>query len=337
MYDGATATIKLNPGTSPYFSLGSAGYPTAVATGIGIWMGDDSGTYKFRVGDPSGTQLRWNGSQVDIGVLTAEHIELTGSAITIKDNTTQRFKVDGDVITIGPGAGTGNDYITMDPTNGFEIFANNTLTFRAYANGSIQIGPTGASQANVYFDVSTGRMNFRAATGTAQAYVDTDGTIKAGGGAVQLSTAGMKLYHVTVHDSRAYVRWYAAIGGVESLNIVGDILGGSTEYGGYITAPNTTGDLNEINLLCAAQPSRSSAQFTLSNAGSIAFYVGGNQKFYVGNTGNLTIPGAFTGGSSGQFVISSSGGITASNTLAVSVYNNASQSLTNGSWTTHSI
>jgi hypothetical protein len=52
LYDGSTNTVKIDP-TVPSFAMGST-LPSAFGTGTGIWMGKDSGTYKFRVGNPSG-------------------------------------------------------------------------------------------------------------------------------------------------------------------------------------------------------------------------------------------------------------------------------------------
>lgn len=48
---------------------------TAYGTGNGVWMGDDGGTYKFRVGNPSGQRVAWNGSALEIrGSLNADDI-----------------------------------------------------------------------------------------------------------------------------------------------------------------------------------------------------------------------------------------------------------------------
>ena len=59
MWDGATNVIKLDR-TAPSFALGSP-VPSAYGTGVGVWMGKDT-SYKFRVGDPAGGQLAWDGS-----------------------------------------------------------------------------------------------------------------------------------------------------------------------------------------------------------------------------------------------------------------------------------
>jgi len=70
LYDSGTEAIYLDPST-PAFLLGNP-LPTNFSTGAGVWMGNDSGTYKFRVGDPSAQQISWDGSALEVtGSLTA--------------------------------------------------------------------------------------------------------------------------------------------------------------------------------------------------------------------------------------------------------------------------
>jgi hypothetical protein len=65
LWDGSTNVISLVPGSAPYFSLGNPA-PTTYASGTGVWMGDDSGTYKFRVGNPAGSRLTWDGTTLAV-------------------------------------------------------------------------------------------------------------------------------------------------------------------------------------------------------------------------------------------------------------------------------
>jgi hypothetical protein len=66
MYDASTAVFYINP-AGPYLGLGSP-LPTAFAGGnAGLWAGKDTdGTYKLRIGNPTGNRLTWNGSQLSI-------------------------------------------------------------------------------------------------------------------------------------------------------------------------------------------------------------------------------------------------------------------------------
>lgn len=64
LYESGTLRLRLDPSV-PSFALG-ASVPSAYGTGTGVWMGNDSGTYKFRVGDPSGDLMAWNGSSLSL-------------------------------------------------------------------------------------------------------------------------------------------------------------------------------------------------------------------------------------------------------------------------------
>ena len=60
LYDtGGTETLRLNP-NGPYLAIGNA-LPTGPdAGGDGLWVGDEGGTYKLRLGNPTGTARRWD-------------------------------------------------------------------------------------------------------------------------------------------------------------------------------------------------------------------------------------------------------------------------------------
>lgn len=68
LYDGANNTALLSAGANnnaPSFAMGSP-LPTAPLTNTGIWMGLSDGAYHFRVGDPTGQRLHWNGSSLTV-------------------------------------------------------------------------------------------------------------------------------------------------------------------------------------------------------------------------------------------------------------------------------
>ena len=77
LWDGATQTVKINHAT-PSIALGNP-LPTAYGTGAGIWMGKDT-SYKFRVGDPSGGQLAWDGTTLKAGGWSIGATALTDTA-----------------------------------------------------------------------------------------------------------------------------------------------------------------------------------------------------------------------------------------------------------------
>lgn len=62
---------------------------TAYGTGTGIWMGQDSGVYKLRIGNPSGNRLQWDGTALNIvgsgtftGTVSATAGDIGGNTIT---------------------------------------------------------------------------------------------------------------------------------------------------------------------------------------------------------------------------------------------------------------
>jgi hypothetical protein len=64
LYDGANIVYKVDHSV-PSYALGSS-IPTAFDSGVGVWAGNDSGTYKWRVGDPSGRRAQWTSTDFEI-------------------------------------------------------------------------------------------------------------------------------------------------------------------------------------------------------------------------------------------------------------------------------
>jgi hypothetical protein len=81
LVDGSTVTVKLDPSV-PSFALGNP-LPSAYGTGVGVWMGKDSGAYKFRVGDPAGGKIAFDGTTVTAAGWTLTATALTGGSVTI--------------------------------------------------------------------------------------------------------------------------------------------------------------------------------------------------------------------------------------------------------------
>jgi hypothetical protein len=68
MFDNGTQVFTVDPHAgSPLVALGNP-LPTTYASGnAGLWAGKDTdGTYKLRIGNPTGNRLTWNGSQLSI-------------------------------------------------------------------------------------------------------------------------------------------------------------------------------------------------------------------------------------------------------------------------------
>ncbi|HXO85224.1 MAG TPA: hypothetical protein VN803_06840 [Gemmatimonadales bacterium] len=80
LYDGGTETVRLDASV-PSFAMGST-LPSAFGTGTGIWMGKDT-TYKFRVGDPAGNRLSYDGNLT----LVSANLTIDSSGVTVAPNT----------------------------------------------------------------------------------------------------------------------------------------------------------------------------------------------------------------------------------------------------------
>lgn len=64
LYDTGVITMQMEP-DAPSFAMGNP-LPSSYGVGIGLWQGNDGGVYKWRVGDPSGASLNWDGTGLSI-------------------------------------------------------------------------------------------------------------------------------------------------------------------------------------------------------------------------------------------------------------------------------
>jgi len=109
IHDGTHTVFLVSP-TVPSYALGSS-VPTGFGpgTGTGVWAGLDGGSYKWRVGDPSGIRYQWDGAALGI----------------YDDSNEVRFRVDGD------GAWLSN--LAISEEFGQQYFTN--------ADGLLLLGP----------------------------------------------------------------------------------------------------------------------------------------------------------------------------------------------------
>lgn len=205
IWDGTNCAFKMirNAG-APYFSMG-APCPTAYATGTGIFMGDDGG-YKFRVGNPSGNQLAWNGSILSIGDVNNEWLYLNGSAVRIQDGATIWTEVAGGILTLGPTAVSGQ--IIISAASGLQMLdAASVQRVQLTIAGVLTLGVTSGEHlyadgtslrfkdgATIYTDLTAGALTLGASTDTRILLDTTNGfrlVDEAGNVRSQLSTAGV--------------------------------------------------------------------------------------------------------------------------------------------------
>ena len=118
LYSGATKTIELDP-TTPALTMGSP-VPTSFSSGKGCWSGIDAGTFKWRCGDPAGTNLiSWNGSTLSV----VGDITVSGT-VTDANNALNLVGVAGATVVSGAALGAlgiganGNPLLPANVTTG---------------------------------------------------------------------------------------------------------------------------------------------------------------------------------------------------------------------------
>ena len=152
------SAISANLGTmtAGNFTLDASGFikggATTFAAGNGFWMGYDSTTYKWRVGNPSGNRISWDGSSLEI---VSTGLNISGG------NATFTGAISGSQFTTGamtgyawPAVGQFGTY--LGPSGLLIGNANNSKYFQVTSDGNIYApgfsvtnGVLSISQANV--------------------------------------------------------------------------------------------------------------------------------------------------------------------------------------------
>lgn len=140
-----------------------------------------------------------------------------------------------------------------DPTTtSFCVFVNEqTYNNETMGAGDLLIGDNTAATSNVKYDASDGQLQFRYGT-TIQAYMDTDGSLKAGAGVVTLDVDGITITSETTDESKQYK--------FEDSNAV---------YYGGISGETDAGSV-EVNLTATGVPSNKSALSYVTAAANAA-------------------------------------------------------------------
>jgi hypothetical protein len=195
LWDGTTNTVKLDH-TAPYLAMGSP-RPSSYTDGItGLWFGKDAGAYKFRIGQPGGSGIAWDGSTLQVsGAIT-----VTGgnAAKTDLSNVTGAYA--------GSSSGAGGPAKWVAPTvpvsaiNGSGLylgsnimgFYDTSVGWRAYIQSNGAFGLFNASGvAGLTWDGTTLTINGNGTfTGTINASAGTFGNFQISGGNIS-STYGL--------------------------------------------------------------------------------------------------------------------------------------------------
>lgn len=150
-----------------------------------------------------------------------------------RSSTTQKVRIQGD----------GDVFIGTDVSNpvttSFAIFTNaQTYNSESVSAGDVLIGDNSSGNANIFWDYSAARLNFRGGT-TTQAYIDTDGAVNAGGGVVELNSSGIE---ITVSTAYADLRSYKFLTGSTTLGYFGGYDNGSATGVGVRARPVSSRD-----------------------------------------------------------------------------------------------
>jgi hypothetical protein len=117
----------------------------------------------------------------------------TTNGIRIGNNTTTlgQWTTSGSIL-IGK-TGAGQSYLEFDSTYGIRVWGNQMLVGQWDTSGNVTFGNVATDQANVYWNNSNKRLQFRGSTsGTVvQSYIDTDGSWNSGDGFVRLLGTGL--------------------------------------------------------------------------------------------------------------------------------------------------
>ena len=172
LYDsGSNEAIRLDP-NAPYLAVGEP-LPTGPdAGGDGLWVGQEGGSYKLRLGKAAGLAIRWTGAAVELRNASNE-------AVIVLDSSGNRFD---RPMTLGSSGGIWQGSGTFSsPTTGLKIWND---------SGVGRIGGYNSSAA--------------------QWYANTDGKLYAGQGDVVLDEDGITIEAASTLGDQNYIKWITA-------------------------------------------------------------------------------------------------------------------------------
>jgi len=111
---GGVDTLALDP-TAPSFAMGNP-LPTSFAgANSGVWMGNDAGTYKLRIGGAAGNRLQWDGTTLSVSGEGSGVTNINGGSIQtgtvtatqIASATITSTQIAANTITVGNLIATG--------------------------------------------------------------------------------------------------------------------------------------------------------------------------------------------------------------------------------------
>jgi len=139
------------------------------------------------------------------------NVYIAAGAVQLRTNTTVNLELTtAGAIIIGDDSS--GKYVTVD-SGGIEMFANSIKVVDIDGTtGDFVFGQVAASKANLFWDQSEGRLNFRTNT-SAKLWIDTDGSLRAGGNMIMLDDTALHLVSGS-GGAATYINWhYATLAG----------------------------------------------------------------------------------------------------------------------------
>jgi len=204
MYDGGAKTIALDP-TAPSFAMGAT-LPTGYATNTGIWFGKDSGTYKFRIGEPSGDMLAYDGSVIKVQADSNNYITTSGTSIEFYSGGTKVIDI-ANTPSITIGNVLYNNILITNSSLKLRNATTDIISFDATGDNSIlnKLLMSGSSAA-----ISIGTTPPTSSSSGTGIWIDRTGLYSLSGGTKQvwIDAIDGKLYF---SDNTAYINQYGII------------------------------------------------------------------------------------------------------------------------------
>jgi len=202
--------------------------------------------------------------------------------------------------TYGVGLGKyETSHLTIDPTDGLQFYAGSAVVGSWDPGGDVIIGEVATNKANLFWDESAGRLNFRGGTDgeEVEVYIDTDGSITAGGGDVIINSDGLSTeIGTTVSQSSAL---YFTSSSVMQANVGASLSSGTTTLQLY-SATNPGGNPVYMWLQSSSSLSRITlyaTEITTPGHLNVTDYITASGGIWIGQdadpgTDNLIVDGA---------------------------------------------
>ena len=171
--------------------------------------------------------------------------------------------------------------VSAAATTAIAVFATaQTYNSESVGAGDVLFGDNSAGKANILWDASAGQLLFRGGT-TTELYVDTTGSLVAGGGDVTLDSDGLKISAGSGYAYKDAVSW---VGSSQDVFRVWGTVAAASATGALLVQGDDGTDASTMSLRCTRAD------------GTGAVYMGLSSRGYLGDYGFIDI-NALTGGS----------------------------------------